>query len=120
MKVRSAAITVEDLLHSLVAHLSSGEALQRHNGGVGPVTQQQLAGLDVTSQRRSMESCLTQSVHGIDLESERKRFLSFIPTTLPKTVVSKRKRKSKPLLHVSAAPQGYHCELSRQRRATES
>lgn len=85
MKVRSAVITVEDLLHSLVAHLSSGEALQRHNGGVGPVTQQQLAGLDVTSQRRSMKSCLTQSVHSIDLESERKRFLSFIPTTLPKT-----------------------------------
>lgn len=85
LKVRSAVITIEDLLHSLVAHLSSGEALQRHNGGVGPVTQQQLAGLDVTSQRRSMKSCLTQSVHSIDLESERKRFLSFIPTTLPKT-----------------------------------
>lgn len=85
LKVRSAVITVEDLLHSFVAHLSSGEALQRHNGGVGPVTQQQLAGLDVTSQRRSMKSCLTQSVHSIDLESERKRFLSFIPTTLPKT-----------------------------------
>lgn len=40
LKVRSAVITVEDLLHSFVAHLSSGEALQRHNGGVGPVTQQ--------------------------------------------------------------------------------
>lgn len=83
--LESVIITVENLLHSLVAHLSGSEALQRHDGGVGPVTQQQLAGLDVTSQRRSVKSCLTQSVHSIDLESEQMKFLSFIPTTLPKT-----------------------------------
>jgi len=52
-------ITIKNLLYSLVAHLRSGEALQRHDGGVGPVAQQQLAGLDVTSQRSSMKSRLT-------------------------------------------------------------
>lgn len=52
-------ITVKNLLHRLVAHLSGGETLQRHNGGVGPVAQQQLAGLDVTSQRSSVKGCLT-------------------------------------------------------------
>lgn len=63
-------ITVKNLLYSLVAHLSSSETLQRHDGRVGPVAQQQLAGLDVTSQRRSMKSCLTQRVHSVYLESE--------------------------------------------------
>lgn len=46
--MNAALITVEDLLHSLIAHLCSGETLQRHDGGVGPIAQQQLAGLDVT------------------------------------------------------------------------
>lgn len=52
-------ITVENLLYSLVAHLSSRETLQRHDGGVSPVAQQQLAGLDVASERSPVKSCLT-------------------------------------------------------------
>lgn len=52
-------ITIENLLYSLVAHLSSGKTLQRHDGGVGPIAQQQLAGLYVTSQRSPVKSCLT-------------------------------------------------------------
>lgn len=63
-------ITIKNLLHSLVAHLSRGEALQRHDGRVGPVAQQQLAGLDVTGQRSSMKSRLPERVHGVHLESE--------------------------------------------------
>lgn len=69
--VRAAAVvTVQNLLHGLVAHLSSGEPLQGHDGGVGPVAQQQLAGLDVTSQRGSMKSRLTERVHSVHLQPE--------------------------------------------------
>ncbi len=63
-------ITVENLLHGLVSHLSGGETLQGHDGGVGSEAQQQLAGLDVTSQRGSMKSGLTESVHSVHLESQ--------------------------------------------------
>ena len=62
--------TVEDLLHGLVAHLRGGEALQRHDGGVGPEAQQQLAGLDVTGERRSVERRLAECVHRVHLEAE--------------------------------------------------
>lgn len=62
--------TVENLLHGLIAHLGSSEALQRHDRGVCPEAQQQLAGLDVASQCSSVESGLTQCVHSIHLEPE--------------------------------------------------
>lgn len=62
-------ITVKNLLHSLIAHLSSSETLQRHDGGVGPEAEQQLAGLDVTGQGGPVKSCLAQSVRSVDLES---------------------------------------------------
>ncbi len=63
-------ITVQNLLHRLVSHLSRGETLQGHDGGVGAVAEQQRAGLDVTGQRGSMKSRLTECVHGVYLKSE--------------------------------------------------
>ena len=62
-------VTIEDLLHGFVAHLRGSEALQGHNGGVGPVAQQQTTGLDVARQRCPVECCLTQRVHCIHLEA---------------------------------------------------
>lgn len=63
-------ITVENLLHSFVAHLGGGETLQGHDGGVGPIAQQQLAGLDVTGQRSPVKSSLSERVHSVYLELE--------------------------------------------------
>lgn len=113
--------TVENLLYGLVAHLRGGEALQRHDGGVGPVAQEQLAGLDVAGQRRPVQSRLPERVHGVHLESEaeerdsRRRFLAFY---------RERKKKGEgndgPSLRVSAAPPGCRCEPSLQPRAGES
>lgn len=68
-------ITVKNLLYSLVTHLSSGETLQRHDGGVGSVAQEQLAGLDVTSQRSSVKGCLTKCVHSVYLQSEKVKLI---------------------------------------------
>lgn len=64
----AAVITIKNLLHGLVAHLSGRETLQGDDGGVGSVAQQQLAGLDVAGQCRSMEGCLPKGVHGVHLE----------------------------------------------------
>ena len=62
-------LTVEDLLHGLVAHLRGGEALQGHDGRVGPGVEQQAAGLDVARQRRPVEGRLAQRVHRVHLET---------------------------------------------------
>lgn len=67
----AAVTTVKNLLHSLVAHLSSSEPLQGHDGGIGPVAQQQLAGLDVPSQSCSVEGRLAEGVHGVHLQPHR-------------------------------------------------
>lgn len=64
-------ITIEDLLYSFVAHLGGGETLQGHDGGVGPIAQQQLTGLDMTSQCSPVKSCLSKCVHSVYLESEK-------------------------------------------------
>lgn len=115
--VRGAAVvTVQNLLHGLVAHLSSGEPLQGHDGGVGPVAQQQLAGLDVTSQRGSMKSRLTERVHSVHLQPEE------LKSTHRSQITDHRAEwkcpnKNRPLLRVSAAPPGYHCEPSQQQHA---
>ncbi len=125
------AFTVKNLLHSLVAHLSSSETLQRHDGGVGSVTQQQLAGLDVTSQRSSVKSCLAQCVHSVYLESEEVKLsfsdtnffilqITFSDTILHLAQQTGNVQNNRPLLHVSAGPPGYHCELSQQQHARGS
>lgn len=62
--------TIENLLHSFIAHLGSSESLQGHDGGISPIAQQQLAGLDVTRQRCPVQSRLSECVHSVDLESE--------------------------------------------------
>lgn len=67
----AAVITIKNLLHGLVAHLSGRETLQGDDGGVGSVAQQQLAGLDVAGQCRSMEGCLPKGVHGVHLEPDK-------------------------------------------------
>lgn len=110
-------ITVKNLLHSLVTHLSGGEALQRHDGRVGPVAQQQLAGLDVTGQCGSVESCLTERVHGVHLQSEQATLTRLPCYTRRGREETHKQKHNTPLLRASAAPPGYHCELSQQQRA---
>lgn len=64
---RVVAFTVEDLLHGLVAHLCGGEALQRDDGWICAVTQQQPTCLQMTGQSRPVQSRLSQSVHCVQL-----------------------------------------------------
>lgn len=67
----AAVSTVKNLLHSLVSHLGSSETLQGDDGGIGPVAQQQLAGLDVAGQSCSVQGRLTKGVHSIHLQPDR-------------------------------------------------
>lgn len=67
----AAVTTVENLLHSLVAHLGSSETLQGDDGGISPVAEQQLAGLDVASQSCPVEGCLAEGVGSIHLQPDR-------------------------------------------------
>lgn len=52
-------ITIENLLYSFISHLGSSKTLQWHNGRVGPIAQQQFAGLYVTSQSSPVQSSLS-------------------------------------------------------------
>lgn len=66
-----AVTTVENLLYSLVAHLGGSEALQGDDGGISPVAEQQLAGLDVASQSCPVEGRLAEGVGRIHLQADR-------------------------------------------------
>lgn len=109
--------TVQNLLDRLVAHLSGGESLQRHDGRVGAVAQQQLAGLDVSGQRGSVKSGLPERVDGVYLQSEQAELTHELRDHRTERG---NKHSNRPWLRVSAAPPGCHCALAQQQRATES